>query len=132
MHCLQAVDGHCRVVWDRRSRHLNCTERQIRRQTRLRYSRLHPRATLSTSALDLVLLFFSRLYRGRQPSISVLPTRTLGRSISAVLYDAVRGRVENFTRAPEKLVAGQERQKTRGVNDSLLNIEHVGSRNFGI
>ncbi|KYN28232.1 hypothetical protein ALC57_02292 [Trachymyrmex cornetzi] len=77
MHCLQAVDGHCRVVWDRRSRHLNCTERQIRRQTRLRYSRLHPRATLSTPALDLVLLIFSRLYRGRRPSISVLPTRTL-------------------------------------------------------
>jgi len=23
MHCLQAVDGHCRVVWDRRLRHLS-------------------------------------------------------------------------------------------------------------
>ena len=35
----------------------------------------------------------------------------------------MRGRVENFTRAPEKLVTGQERQKTRGVNDLPLNIK---------
>lgn len=55
----------------------SCTERQIRRQTRLRYSRLHPRATLSTPALDLALLFLSRFMEDRRPSISVPLTRTL-------------------------------------------------------
>jgi len=54
-----------------RHRENSCTERQIRRQTRLRYSRLNPRATLSTPALDLELLFLFRFIEAADsPSLS--------------------------------------------------------------
>lgn len=46
----------------------SCTERQIRRQTRLRYSRLRPRArhSLYCLRLTLVLLFLSPFYTPRR------------------------------------------------------------------
>lgn len=75
------IDGNkrgsrCRSESKVRHGENSCTERQIRRQTRLRYSWLHPRATLSTPVLDLALIPLP-FYRGCRSSISVFPTRTL-------------------------------------------------------